>query len=171
MYVASIPTDSSTLYQGDIIRDFPFYIFDKEQSVVKTENGYTHADTQNEEDRSLFVVEARRQRIMLLSQSCDIQRRSNIVICPVYAMEKIVSEQAIKTETLKSIRARRIKYWFYLPAFNDFPESIADFQTMTYVPRETVSAYLNKRDVILNDLGRHHLAWSLATYFGRPAEP
>lgn len=168
---ATAPVDAATLLQGDILADFSFFLFDKSRPIKRNEAGLFESDgATQEQDRSLFAVEAKKQRVMILSQSCDVQRRNNVIICPVYDLATFLSDNTINTDRARSIRERKIYYWFYLPAFAQLPESIADLQTMIYVPREVVATHLPKREISLSDLGRHHLAWSLATYFGRPAE-
>lgn len=73
MYADRTSVDSSTLLQGDIIADFPFFIFEKGQPIKKNEVGHFELDSlTREEDRSLFAVEAKKQRVMILSQTCDV---------------------------------------------------------------------------------------------------
>lgn len=171
MYADTIPKDSSTLYQGDIIIDFPFYIFENGQLIRKNNAGHFELVVDNQDtDRALFAIEAKKQTVIILSQSCDVQRRNNVIICPVYDLKSFLNDNTINADRAKSIRARKIYYWFYLPEYNSLPESIADLQTMIYVPRSEIEKYLPKRTTTLSDIGRHHLSWSLATYFGRPAE-
>jgi hypothetical protein len=171
MYADTNVNQGATLYQGDIIADFPFFIFQSGLPIQRTEAGLFELREGNQEgDRELFAVEAHKQKVMILSQTCDAQRRTNVIICPVYDLGEFVTDNTINADRLRSIRKRGVNYWFYLPAYATLTESIADMQTMIYVPRTEIEEYLPKRVVSLNDLGRHHLAWSLATYFGRPAE-
>jgi hypothetical protein len=168
---ATNPVDAATLFQGDIIAGFPFLTFDKAQSVKKNEAGVFEPDeSARDEDRALLAVETKKQRVMILSQSCDVQRRKNVIVCPVYELTTFLSDNTINADRARAIRERRLYYWFYLPAFGVLPESIADLQTMMYVPRADIEVKLPSREISLSDLGRHHLAWSLATFFGRPAE-
>ena len=170
MYVDPSPATSSTLYQGDVIKDFPFYLFDSGLPIKKNDSGYFEIDRSDQErDRSLLAIETKRQLVMILSQTCDIQRRTNIIICPVYNLEEFVADNTINADRARSLKKREIHYWFYLPSYNELPEALADLQTMMYIPKAIIEKYLSKRIATLNDLGRHHLAWSLATYFGRPA--
>ncbi len=170
MYVTADTVDAATLYQGDIIADLPFFIFEKNQAIKKNDEGLYEEDNTEPQDRSLFALEAKKQKMIILSQTCDVQRRTHVIVCPVYPLAEFITDRTINTKNVESIRARKNNYLFYLPAFESFPESIADFQTMTYVPRSVLQIYLLKREITLSDLGRHHLAWSLATYFGRPHE-
>jgi hypothetical protein len=171
MYADTRANQGTTLYQGDIIADFPFFLFQSGLPIRRTETGLFELSDENPDGNNhIFAVEARKQQIIILSQTCDVQRRANVIICPVYDLKEFISDNTINVERARSIRKRGVNYWFYLPAYSDLVESIADMQTMIYVPRTEIEQYLTKRVVSLNDLGRHHLAWSLATYFGRPAE-
>ncbi len=171
MYADATLVDKNILYQGDIIADFPFYLFENNQPIKKSKTGYFELDGVTEEtDRSLFAIEARKQNVMILSQTCDVQRRNNVIVCPVYDLKEFIKDNTINSDRAKEIRNRRIQYWFYLPEYTKLVESLADFQTMIYVPRTSIEKYTSSRFITFSDLGRHHLSWSLATYFGRPAE-
>lgn len=170
MYADALSIDRTAFYQGDIISDFPFYIFENVLALRRTDAGHyevgEHATTETE---MVFGVGAKVQNVMILSQTCDAQRRSNVILCPVYQLNEFTIDNTINVDRLRAIRERRINYWFYLPAFDTLQESIADLQAMIYVPRETIERFLPSKTLALSDLGRHHLSWSLATFFGRPA--
>jgi|GEM_PF-2488333 len=170
MYVAAADVDTTTLFQGDVIKDFPFYILEKSQPIRRNEAGLFEQDGDLESEHSLHAVESNKQSVMILSQSCDLQRRKNIVVCPVYGLDQFIIDNTINADSARSIRDRKNNYLFYLPAFADLPESIADLQTMLYVPRAFLINYLPQRMTSLSDLGRHHLGWTLASFFGRPVE-
>ncbi|MFZ2907741.1 MAG: hypothetical protein WA014_01160 [Minisyncoccia bacterium] len=168
MYADSATVDPNTLYQGDILENFPFYILDKPQSVKKEEDGSFSLE-QEAATSDLHVIGSKTQRVILLSQTCDIQRRNNVMICPVHELAQFIEDNTLNTDSVKSIRDRKNYYFFYLPAFNGLPESIADLQTIIYVPRAVIAARISDRIVPMSDLGRHHLGWSLANLFSRPA--
>jgi len=169
MYAVN-PIDNSTFYQGDIIDDFPFYLFENAQLIKKNEVGFFEPDNLSEMGNSLLAIETKKQKVMILSQTCDAQRRTNLIICPVYKLDQFLVDNTINTARARSIRERKVYYWFYLPESDLLSESLADFQTMIFVSRNKVEKYLSSKIVSLSDLGRHHLSWSLATYFGRPEE-
>jgi len=171
MYANQDSIEKNTLYQGDIITDFPFFIFQGGQLVQKNQSGFFEKKNGNsDEEENLYIIASKKQSIMILSQTCDIQRRENVIICPVYKLQDLIDKGAINTKQAESLRGRKIYYNFYLPELGSFPESIADFQTMIYVPRENLTPYIPNRGVSLDHLGRHHLAWALTNYFGRPIE-
>lgn len=142
MYVPVSNTTGNLLYQGDLVKNFPFLFVD--------------------------AVEGRKEAaetVILLSQSCDLQRRERVIIAPVFSFERMNLAEGKKS----SIRGRQYNYWFYLPKFGDvLEESIVDFQMLTHVPRASVENYKHERILSFSDWGRHHLAWSLSDYFGRP---
>lgn len=170
MYVDQESIDRATLYQGDIISNFPFYLLDSGQPIKKNKAGRFELGEDDKKDRALFAVEARKQNVMILSQTCDLQRRKNVMICPIYNLKEYIKDNAINKDTASSIRERKIYYMFYLPQYKEFPESLADLQTIIYVPRTKVEECAQQTIVRLSDLGRHHLSWSLTAFFGRPAE-
>jgi len=168
MYADPATVDPNILYQGDILEDFPFYILDKPQPVKKEEDGSFSMEQQTT-TTDLQVVGSKTQRVILLSQTCDLQRRNNVMICPVHELAQFIEDNTLNADSVKSIRDRKNYYFFYLPAFNGLPESIADLQTIIYVPRAVITAHILNRIVPMSDLGRHHLGWSLANLFSRPA--
>ena len=158
MYLSRDEFDQGVFYQGDIINDFPFVIFDK--GTIEQSLGLRETDPK-------ISVRIKMSMVMILSQTCDIQRRSNIIICPVHKM----SDFSLNKDNTEQIKKRRIGYWFYLPGITGLIEdSIADFQTIYYVNREFLEKYKQNKIITLSDWGRHHLGWSLSTYFGRPIE-
>ena len=157
MYVEKNELSTEILYQGDLIKDFPFLIFDKEEPIENfTQDGETKLN-----------INAKLSLVMILSQTCDVQRRKNIIICPVY---KVKDFEFSKDELIK-IKKRRTGYWFYLPEIEGvLEESIADFQTIFYASRKLIENYKSNKIATLSDWGRHHLGWALSGYFGRPIE-
>lgn len=157
MYVQAKDLNYEFLYQGDLIKDFPFLIFEKDTLIGKFE---TDIETKLE-------VRARLGLIMIISQTCDIQHRENVIVCPVYKMQDF----SFNKDEAESIRKRKTGYWFYLPKLeNILDESIADFQTIYYVPRDFLNQSKLNKIITLTDWGRHHLGWALSNHFGRPIE-
>jgi hypothetical protein len=153
MYVQPNEIDRTIIYQGDLIKEFPFpVIYESSLPVVG-----------NKQDKT--EVALRLNMVMVLSQTCDAQRRENIIICPVFPVQEISTKQS----EIESVRKRKIQYWFYLPQFGSIiREAIADFQTIHYIPRKTLEGYKSNKILSLSDWGRHHLGWALSSYFGRP---
>jgi len=142
MYLPSAMIDRTTFFQGDIVKNFPFLVVDQEGNQLSV-----------------------KKDIMLLSQTCDIQQRSQIIIAPIDPLEWVESNETKR----QTIRARRTNYWFYLPQMDTvIQDSVVDLQMISYIPKQLVSPHLSSKVLSLSDWGRHHLAWALSTYFGRP---
>lgn len=157
MYVQEKDLNYDFLYQGDLIKDFPFFIFDED--ILNGKFG-----TDNE---AKLEVRAKLGLIMILSQTCDIEHRKNVIVCPVYEMRNF----SFNKDETESIKERRTGYWFYLPKLeNIIDESVADFQTIYYVPRDLLDQNKKNKILTLTDWGRHHLGWALGSYFGRPVK-
>jgi hypothetical protein len=169
MYADISSINGSILFQGDIIKDFPFYILENGQPMKKNSAGLFELDKDILKNKSAFLMfKSKKQNIMILSQTCDIQFRNNIIICPVFNLEEFISANVVNADTARSIRERKKNHWFYLPAYGQLPESIADLQSMVYISQDIIGDYLSNRIASLSDLGRHHLAYSLSIFFGRP---
>lgn len=135
-------------FQGDIFKDTPFFIIPNDnEPAVQVEN----------------------LTIMILSQTCDIQReeRDFIIAAKVVEMQKLKDDSGAKETFIQGLRNRSVKYFFYLPPDNDlWPESYVDFQQIVYLPKKFLKD--NNRVKSLSDLGRHWLLYQIADYFGRP---
>ncbi|MBX9906390.1 hypothetical protein K2X96_00660 [Patescibacteria group bacterium] len=166
MYAEQGLLDPTTLYQGDLIEDFPFHDLDSHSSVVRNESG-TLVEQATEDQNYLALIETKKRTVMILSQTCDIQRRTHVIVCPIFDLQEY--SRTISRDKVEALKKRTINYLFYLPAHGNFQESFADLQQIHYVPLETMNSYKDKRVLSLSDLGRHHLSWSLASLFGRPA--
>lgn len=153
MYAAEV---SSDLFQGDIVNDFPFVIL---KDVAAGEF--------NEQGEAEFPLKAKLSRVILLSQTCDLQQRQYVIVCPVYPLASV----SLNSNNVTLVKKRRMYQWFYLPKVDGVIEdSLADFQSIYYVPQTLVNQYKEKRLLSLSDWGRHHLGWALSAYFGRPIE-
>lgn len=157
MYVQATDLNQDIFYQGDLVKDFPFFIFDKDTSLAGFEKN----------PEAKLEVKAKLSLVMVLSQTCDVQRRKNAIVCPVYKIQNF----SFSKDDSEKIKKRKTSYWFYLPKLDGIiEESIADFQTIYYVPRELLESHKRNKIITLSDWGRHHLGWALGGYFGRPIE-
>lgn len=183
--------NNDLLLQGDIIKEYPFsfipkvqdFLFvRKEEDSVNIHNLEDLEDSYSEQNNfeEQMIVNSRLTNIILLSQSCDVQRRETIMIAPVYSIEFLKT----KLESLGTLRAEQIDnkinalknsrfeqqphYFFYLPGANDFPESYIDFNSVLSVSIDNID--INDRILSLNDKGRHWLSYKLSHFFGRPLE-
>src|SRR3989344_4717785 len=144
MYVQDSDLNKEVFYQGDLIEKFPFLILNKE--ILPSEL--------NSDGEKKLEVTAKLSLIMVLSQTCDVQNRENVIICPVYSVE----DKEFTRSEFDSIKKRKTGYWFYLPELEGIvKESVADFQNIYYIPRSMLNKYKERKITSLSDWGRHHL--------------
>ena len=85
MYVDLAALDATTTFQGDIITNFPFYLLENSAGLRKNRNGqFSRVPNNSAGDVGLHAIESKKRNVMVLSQTCDVQRRTNIILCPVY---------------------------------------------------------------------------------------
>ena len=119
MYVQATDLNQDIFYQGDLVKDFPFFIFDKDTSLAGFEKN----------PEAKLEVKAKLSLVMVLSQTCDVQRRKNAIVCPVYKMQdfsfsKDDSEKIKKRKTpnkfsvLRSQKGHLIPSHVYCVIFN-----------------------------------------------------
>lgn len=107
----------------------------------------------------LVLAWARVSRIMIVSQSCDLDWRKNVQVAPVE------SASAISGETLVQLRSNNVGYWFYLPAAENIGECYADLSRIT-----SVHATYFRPDALVKRLtssARIELQNCLADFYGR----
>lgn len=180
MYVYPVDNSNKVFYQGDIIDNFPFFVVDSENFNVlendlsqKTTKKYKinklRSFSNKETADNLIAIEARRQRVIILSQTCDVQQRGTIIFAPVFEISTAITEKRMTENQANSLRARKVDYWFYLPKQDGvIEESYIDFQIIHYIPKNLILENLENRVLALSDWGRHHLGWWLSNFFGRP---
>jgi hypothetical protein len=138
MYVPPGNISVDLLFQGDVFPSYPFLSDDTSRSII------------------------------LISQTCDAQRRENILVAPIFTFSEMEG-RGVKPDTLKDVRLRRINYWFYLPPLDGvLEESLVDLQQIKFSSRIDIDNRKSTKIITLNDWGRHHLAWSISNFFGRP---
>lgn len=175
MYAKAKDLNFDILYQGDVLKDFPFFIFqDSFRGLKQAERRGVFELKERETFESgeaILAISSRLNRVIILSQTCDVQERENIIIAPIYSIKLFEDSGILKDGKAGLIRKRMINYWFYLPNLEGVLEdSFADFQTMYYVPRKILENHKRSKLLTLSDWGRHHLGWALSSYFGRPIQ-
>ena len=124
-----------------------------------------------------LIVNSFLANAIIITQSCDIQRREFISVCPVYEVSNIIeklskdgSSQNKIDSFLGTLRKQEINYYFYLPAYKtdsvNIEESYVDLQLVNNLPSGNISLY--RRYISLTDQGRHWLGYKLSTLFSRP---
>jgi hypothetical protein len=181
--------DVRQLYQGDIIDGVPLVISPPKSKRwvllrplptgpvesafaglprsfrANVDSGFPSAWSRTEGE--LVMTNAYVQPTMILSQSCNIDWRKHVQICPVYRATEV------RPADLNNLRANDIGYWFYLPSDGPheptnaaFEECYADVSLAT-----TVSASYLRPDALIRRLtsrAMFELQNSLADYFARP---
>lgn len=178
MYVRVAPDNPPRFYQGDIIDDFPFFIFTDTYNLLErvgSDGQYEIRKTSllPKQPEIITALPIRPHRAILLSQTCDIQSTPTVIIAPVYSLAELTADGRLSANNVNLVRKRRgaMKEWFYLPALDGvIEESFVDFSTLHYFPKTLMAPHLEKRVVGLSDWGRHLLDWALGDYLGRPIE-
>lgn len=173
MYADIAQIDRTLFYQGDLVRNFPLLGFPDDIQVFKEASdgrydrlaggmkGLPDADGEN----VLAGALVKNGTIVIISQTCDVQQRERIAICPVFPIS------IVPPKRLESVMKRKIYYWFYLPALDGvLEESVIDLQGIISIPKSVLTSYLENKALSLSDWGRHHLGWALQNYFARPIE-
>lgn len=173
MYYAAL--DPESLLQGDIFAGHYFIIPPTNHPQL-----IQGQDILSGEDNMSFVkVRAFYSKFIVISQTCDLQRREFVSICPVYPMSKQVSilenkglNSKDKKKYLEMLEEQRNNHFMHLPAneatetIPAFEASYIDFQTINSIPRSLLKQ--NERIIGLSDRGRHWLGHKLSVLFGRP---
>ena len=164
MYTSPLVSQSE-FYQGDIIEDYPFLNLGQVQPLTVSDSGIAESEGEVDAETAKVSVRIDGRRVMIISQTCDAQRRENLLISPIYG----INEYSMNADTLRNLRSGKVYYWLYLPAYQSIiEESFVDLQQLMYVPRSKIEEYKTSRILSLSDLGRHHLAWSITNFIGRP---
>jgi ABC-type glutathione transport system ATPase component len=176
MYKKPSELDLALLYQGDVIDNFPLLVIKHELSFLRQSGSDFNVMPAGEiafsgSPEEFVAAKARKSRVMLLSQTCDLQQREFVMVAPIYSMADLESKGALKDGMDGLIRKRRVNYWFYLPALAGvMEESLVDFQHMHYISRSFAEDFKTTKLLSLSDWGNHHLGWALGAFFGRPVE-
>src|SRR5262249_34973746 len=139
--------DPDRIYQGDIFTEFPCFFLPSTDFTFLRSDGQTYSEAQlpgGWEQEELLIVRARRYKIILVSQTCDIHEegRRNLQLgpnehyayqlihyCPILPLTELQNYQALKN----AVRDKKHENQnlpggaFYLPAHpaGHFPDSIA----------------------------------------------
>ncbi|MGH7245935.1 MAG: hypothetical protein ACREBJ_01545 [Nitrosotalea sp.] len=178
---------SQDIYQGDVIVSFHFTLPPLGEPVSLQVQGsqinkvpISQVTNRYSSGNETLLVNSFVGNGMIITQTCDIQRRKYVSVCPIHDFTKIrtdfisegFDEKRIQAFE-KQVKEQKVGYFFYLPAmtFGDgtsIGECYVDLQVINSVPRENISSY--SRLIGLSDKGRHWLDFKLMSLFGRPFE-
>jgi hypothetical protein len=178
---------SNDIYQGDIIIDFHFIVAPIGEPIslqlkrsILTKVPISSVANRYKTGNETLLVNSFIANGMIITQTCDVQRRKYIAISPIHNFNTIAVEltnEGLEQERIKNfveqIKQQKINYYFYLPPItledgSKIEEAYVDLQVINSIPRENVSKY--KRLTTLSDKGRHWLDYKLMNLFGRPFE-
>ena len=182
-----VQVSTDAIYQGDVIVGFHFIVPPLGEPTSLQLNGNIFTKTSISSVLNAYqtgcetlIVNSLISNGMIITQTCDIQRRKYISICPIHNFTTITEELTQEGLELKriqnfieQIKQQKINYYFYLPTIiqddgNKIEEGYVDLQVINSVPRENINNY--SRLITLSDKGRHWLDYKLINLFGRPFE-
>lgn len=176
--------DYEIALQGDILIDFHFIVPGLGEPLVLIRNPdkiliepVSKIKNPYSSKKEALVVNSFMASAMIVTQSCDIERREYINLCPVFPVEEIRKKDFLKKvgeskieDQIRQIRQQKVNYYLYLPKFKSdeisLDESYVDLQLFNSMPRENLKYY--QRLISLSDKGRHWLSYKLSNYLGRP---
>ncbi len=176
---------STTHYQGDILLNYNFITPPIGKPYVFKENGTSSSVVALDSLQAPYAVDNKEKLIvnsflanaMIITQTCDLQRRDFISVCPVFPFTTIKNklaenswgEQRINS-FITDIKSQKVNYYFYLPPYSldtiQVPESYVDLQVINAMPLANLSSY--SKIISLSDKGIHWLGFKLSFLFARP---
>lgn len=174
--------DVKNLYQGDILEGVPIVITpprDRRWVILRPRLPGSHgqnppglpknlrADVDSafptawtSPEGELVMAHASIEKIMIITQSCDLDWRKHCQVVPVYPI------QTAPESKLDDLRANDVGSWFYLPAAEGLVESYADLTHVTSVSTSYFRPdFLVKR---LSSSATAELQNALSSFYARP---
>lgn len=115
--------------------------------------------------REAIVVGATLSTVVVISQSCDVQRKPFLTVAAVRPMRLIENTQ--RREDVK--RLDRVLEYFALPPGPNIEESFVDLTLLYSVPRKLLVTFLPNRLFSMTSSFRQSFQWAIMQFFGRPA--
>lgn len=109
----------------------------------------------------LVLARATKRMIMVITQTCDLERRSFVQVAPIYAAHTLTDKKQA------SLEKNEVNYLFFLPQSEPLREKcFAELSQISSVH----NSYLREAKLIkrLSNEGRAHLQKHLASFHGRP---
>lgn len=160
--IYGFPAAEELLDQGDIIDGCP--IFSVEQFELA--------------DPAASVVKVVQQRIVILSQTCDLanEKATVITVAEVYEAQLLIDRGILKPADIKGpLRSGRVWGLYFLPANSDLKlnEMIVDFRRLHTVRREIMLklCLAGQRRARLSTPYREHLARHFGDSYSRIGLP
>ena len=164
--IYSRPTPQDAVDQGDIIENCPLVWFEPEEvaeSAILSE---------------LPPAETRKDRVVVLTQTCDLAQRrvSRVVVAVAMTASELVESGQLKPSDIRGpVRAGRVFGWYFLPANHKagLPELIVDFRELHTVPLRLLEQLCQSggRRARVMPLYREHLARHYGDTYSRIGLP
>lgn len=156
------PEVTEPVDQGDVIRGCPLGYF-------------TEFDSTDPDDSE---IESGQQRIVVLTQTCDLAQRkvTQVVVAVAVEASKVVASGQLKAVDIRGpVRAGRVFGWYILPADASLglPELIVDLRQIHTVKLQILEDLCRAahRDARIRPLFREHLAKHFADTYSRIGLP
>jgi hypothetical protein len=139
--------DPDRIYQGDIFQEFPCFFLPSTDFQFLRDDGQTYTEEElpgGWGQEELLIVRARRHRIILVSQTCDVHEEGKpnlhlaaeetyvyqlIHYCPVFPLTELQNHKSLRdaVKDRKHLNQNLPGGAFFLPAHpsGSFPDSIA----------------------------------------------
>jgi len=181
--IYEFPNHSEPIRQGDIFVDIPRVEFELSSTLSVLEQGDKISSISweelvlNKKDvAAVFGVTL--VPAIVVTQSCDAQRKEHVTLCEVVELTEIGSfkkrhEQNNKNKVKNLLKnERQIHNFFYLP-----PDDILGFETCKSIrfshtirmPRNVLETIIDNRKARLNDTAYEHFREKLSNYYRRYA--
>lgn len=174
------PIDPRVIRQGDILEYFYFTFFQKDKlQKISTDGVRTQLDysARNGETNFETVNKCLMLPAIIVTQTCDTQRRDYIQICPIFTLHSYElqiraseTDEAKVTSKLASLKGNKMNYYYFLESFHsgsiNLEESYVDLQFVNSIQRSIIDQF--PRMVSFTDKAAHWFSYALMNYFGRP---
>ncbi|MCA8999483.1 MAG: hypothetical protein KDA80_20985 [Planctomycetaceae bacterium] len=116
------------------------------------------------------------ERVVVLTQACDLAnaKTTRVQVAIVHEVDRLVSAGILKAQVVKDqVRRHRVIGWYFLPADEDFPESIIDLRDIHTLPRTILERQIGNGSRLCSIATPHreHLAQHFAVTYSRIALP
>jgi len=158
MYVPSAALQSDRIFQGDVFDDFPCpFLPSTDFSFLRSESGEVFPESDlpgGWREEELLIIRARRYKIVVLSQSCDIHEEGkrnlrlqesqhydspNILFSPLIPLDQL----DVKVSTKENLRTQKAVGGFYFARHPDglFEESAVLFSWICPLTKSRVNRF------------------------------
>ena len=146
---------NTEVYQGDILSSYNFLIPPIGKPFAVAEKGESPVPITDIIAAGIhpkqIIANTIETSAIIITQTCDAQRREFISVCPIFPLEQMKHDLAEKwgkqrvSNFIEDLRNHKINYYLYLPAINtnkvSVPESYVDLQVINSLPLQNLENY------------------------------